>query len=219
MADKFAIATGASSGIGLEVARIAAREGYDLLVVADTPLVDAGAEVETVETDLASFEGVDRLLAATRGRRIDLLAANAGRGFVEEDVAAWRHVLDTNITGTVYLLQKVLKTMVVQGQGKVLVTGSIAGSPTNSGSPVPVSCRRRRSPKRTAGSPSPTATIDDPSRWERNDENDQDPGARRGRGGAGPGAGAEGQRLHLYGACRRRRPLRAAVEPAHAALG
>jgi len=138
MADKFAIITGASSGIGAELAKLAARDGYDLLVVADTPFVDAsaglqgsGVSVETLETDLATIEGVDRLLEATGGRQIDLLCANAGHGlgraFLDQDVAEWRHVIDTNITGTVYLLQKVLKPMVARDAGKVLVTGSIAG--------------------------------------------------------------------------------------------
>ncbi|MEN3749134.1 SDR family NAD(P)-dependent oxidoreductase [Sphingomonas sp. HF-S3] len=138
MADKFAIITGASTGIGLELARLAAADGYDLLVAADTPLVDAtaslqglGVRVESIEGDLSTIEGVDRLLAATGGRRIDLLCANAGHGlggaFLDQSVADWRHVIDTNVTGTIYLLQKVLKTMVTQGEGKVLVTGSIAG--------------------------------------------------------------------------------------------
>jgi len=138
MANKFAIVTGASSGIGLELARLAARDGYDLLVVADTPLVDAaaalrgeGVEVQSVETDLSTIEGVDRLLAAAGGRRVDLLCANAGHGlgggFLDQDVSEWRHVIDTNITGTAYLLQKVLKPMVARNEGKVLVTGSIAG--------------------------------------------------------------------------------------------
>jgi short-subunit dehydrogenase len=138
MADKFAIITGASSGIGAELAKLAAQDGYDLLVVADTPFVDAsaglqgsGVSVETLETDLATIEGVDRLLEATGGRQIDLLCANAGHGlgraFLDQDVAEWRHVIDTNITGTVYLLQKVLKPMVARDAGKVLVTGSIAG--------------------------------------------------------------------------------------------
>ncbi|WP_294256095.1 SDR family NAD(P)-dependent oxidoreductase [uncultured Sphingomonas sp.] len=138
MADKFAIVTGASSGIGLELARLAARDGYDLLVVADTPLVDAaaalkgeGVEVQSVETDLSTIEGVDRLLTAAGGRRIDLLCANAGHGlgggFLDQEVSEWRHVIDTNITGTVYLLQKVLRQMRDAGEGKVLITGSIAG--------------------------------------------------------------------------------------------
>lgn len=138
MADKFAIVTGASSGIGLELAKLAAKNGYDLLVVADTPLVDAaaslkdlGAEVQSVETDLSTFDGVDRLLSAAGGRRIDLLCANAGHGlgraFLDQEPREWRHVIDTNIVGTVYLLQKVLKQMVARDDGKVLITGSIAG--------------------------------------------------------------------------------------------
>ncbi len=138
MANKFAIVTGASTGIGLELAKLAAKDGYDLLVAADTPFVDAsaglkeaGANVETLEVDLSTFEGVDRLLAAANGRQIDLLCANAGHGlghaFLDQRPSDWRHVIDTNVTGTTYLLQKVLKQMVARDEGKVLVTGSIAG--------------------------------------------------------------------------------------------
>lgn len=134
MADKFAIITGASTGIGAELARLAAGDGYDLLLVADTPFVDPSvgiANARTLEVDLATLEGVDRLLEAAGGRRIDLLCANAGHGlggpFLDQAVSDWRHVIDTNVTGTVYLLQKVLAKMVAQGKGKVLVTGSIAG--------------------------------------------------------------------------------------------
>lgn len=139
MADKLAIVTGASTGIGFELAHIAADNGYDLIVAADEPLIDAaasdfrtkGVEVQSVEIDLATFDGVDRLLAAADGRRIDLVCANAGTGtggaFLDQDVAAWRHAIDTNVTGTLYLLQRVLKDMVARDEGKVLVTGSIAG--------------------------------------------------------------------------------------------
>jgi len=139
MANKFAIVTGASTGIGFELASIAAENGYDLLVVADEPLIDAaaqdfkqhGVEVIAVEADLATLQGVDTLLAAANGRQVDLLCSNAGRGlgrgFLDQDVADWRRVVDTNITGTLYLLQKVLKAMVARDDGKVLITGSIAG--------------------------------------------------------------------------------------------
>lgn len=139
MADKFAIITGASTGIGFELAEIAAENGYDLLVVADEPLIDAaardfqqhGVEVTAIEADLATLEGVDKLLEAAGGRLVDLLCANAGRGlgrgFLDQDISDWRRVVDTNITGTVYLLQRVLRDMVSTGQGKVLITGSIAG--------------------------------------------------------------------------------------------
>jgi len=136
---KLAIVTGASTGIGFELASIAAESGYDLIVVADEPLIEAaaadfkrhGTNVEAVETDLATLDGVDRLLAAARGREIDLLCANAGTGtggpFLEQDVETWRHAIDTNVTGTLYLLQNVLRHMVARDAGKILVTGSIAG--------------------------------------------------------------------------------------------
>lgn len=139
MADKFAIITGASTGIGFELATLAAKDGYDILVAADEPLIDAaardfrqfGVEVRAVETDLSTLEGVDTLLAAVGDRRIDLLCANAGRGlghgFLDQSVADWRRVVDTNITGTLYLLQQVLRDMVGRNEGKVLITGSIAG--------------------------------------------------------------------------------------------
>jgi uncharacterized protein len=135
---KFAIVTGASTGIGLELAKLAAADGYDLLVAADTPFVDAapalqdyGVAVRTVETDLATFEGVDRLLAEVDGRPIDLLCANAGHGlggaFLDQRPSEWRHVIDTNITGTIYLIQQVAAAMAARNQGRILITGSIAG--------------------------------------------------------------------------------------------
>ncbi|WP_428333821.1 SDR family NAD(P)-dependent oxidoreductase [Novosphingobium sp.] len=139
MAEKFAIITGASTGIGFELATLAAQNGYDLLVVADEALINAAAadfeqfnvNVQSIEADLSTTEGVDALLAATQGRKIDVLCANAGRGlgrgFLDQDVAEWRRVIDTNITGTLYLLQSVLKDMVHRNEGKVLITGSIAG--------------------------------------------------------------------------------------------
>lgn len=139
MVNKFAIITGASTGIGFELASIAAENGYDLLVVADEPLINAaaqdlkrhGVDVISVEADLSTLQGVDTLLAATNGRQIDILCANAGRGlgrgFLDQQVSEWRRVIDTNITGTLYLLQHVLKAMVARDEGKVLITGSIAG--------------------------------------------------------------------------------------------
>jgi short-subunit dehydrogenase len=140
MADhnKLAIITGASSGIGLELAKLAAADGFDLIVAADTPLVDASSELEgygvdvrNVETDLSTFDGVDRLLEAAAGRPVDLLVANAGHGlgraFLDQDPAEWRHVIDTNITGTVYLVQRVARPMVARNSGRILITGSIAG--------------------------------------------------------------------------------------------
>lgn len=139
MANKLALVTGASTGIGFELATIAAREGHDLIVVADEELIQAaardfeqfGTNVVAVEADLSTLEGVDAALAAAAGRQIDLVCANAGisKGgpFLDESIEDWRHSIDTNVTGTVYLLQKSLRDMVARGSGKILVTGSIAG--------------------------------------------------------------------------------------------
>ncbi|WP_174275330.1 SDR family NAD(P)-dependent oxidoreductase [Sphingomonas bacterium] len=136
---KLAVITGASTGIGFELAHLAAQEGYDLLIVADEPLINNAADdlkahgtnVISVEADLATFEGNDTLLAAAGGRPIDILCANAGRGlgkaFVDQDVTDWRRVIDTNVTGTTYLLQKVAIAMKARNEGKILITGSIAG--------------------------------------------------------------------------------------------
>lgn len=136
---QFAIITGASSGIGLELARLCAQHGYDLLVAADDPAIHRaadefrglGADVTVVETDLATIGGVDELYAAAGGRRVDALLANAGHGlgkaFLDQDFDAARHVVDTNITGTIYLIHRVGRDMRAAGAGRILITGSIAG--------------------------------------------------------------------------------------------
>jgi short-subunit dehydrogenase len=133
-----AVVTGASSGIGYELAKLCAENGYDLVVAADRPLEEAaqefrglGAAVDAVETDLATMEGVDKLYAAISGRAVDALLANAGHGlgdaFLDQDFADARHVIDTNITGTIYLIQKVGRDMRARGRGRILITGSVAG--------------------------------------------------------------------------------------------
>jgi uncharacterized protein len=134
-----AIVTGASSGIGYELARCCAEQGFDLLIAADEPAINEaaqdfrtlGAVVETVEADLATLDGVDRLYAATKERPVEALLANAGHGlghaFLDQNFDNVRHIIDTNITGTLYLIQKVGRDMRTRGQGRILITGSVAG--------------------------------------------------------------------------------------------
>jgi uncharacterized protein len=131
--------TGASTGIGYHLADECAKHGYDLIVAADEPQIEKAAQaletrrvqVTPVEADLATTEGVDKLYAAANGRKIDMLVANAGiglgKGFLEQDFDKVRRVIDTNITGTLYLIQKVGRDMRRQHDGRILITGSIAG--------------------------------------------------------------------------------------------
>ncbi len=134
-----AIVTGASSGIGLELARLAGLAGHDLLIASRTARIDhvtdelraTGAATEAVETDLSTTEGVDALIAALGDRDVDLLCANAGhglgRGFLDQPFHDLRHVIDTNVTGTVYLLHCLGQRMRTRKQGRILITGSVAG--------------------------------------------------------------------------------------------
>jgi uncharacterized protein len=134
-----AVVTGASSGIGRELARLAAQDGHDLVIAADQgPLEDAarslralGANIDAVEADLSTSFGVDKLMLAIDARPVELLIANAGHGlghaFLDKPFSEARHVIDTNITGTLDLLHRVATAMRQRGRGRILVTGSIAG--------------------------------------------------------------------------------------------
>jgi short-subunit dehydrogenase len=133
-----AIVTGASSGIGLELARLCAEQGCDLLIAADRPLREIaqigrelGVGVEALLLDLATDHGIDTLVAAVRGRKVDILIANAGhglgRGFLDQDMHEAQHVIDTNISGTLTLIHRIGNEMRRTGGGRILITGSIAG--------------------------------------------------------------------------------------------
>jgi uncharacterized protein len=138
-ARQFAIVTGASTGIGFELARQCLDNGFDVLIAADEREIEQAASalrqgegnVEAVQADLSRPEGVDRLYTAARGRKVDALLANAGRGlgraFLDQDPAEWIHVIETNVTGTLLLVQKVGRDMRGAGSGRILITGSIAG--------------------------------------------------------------------------------------------
>jgi short-subunit dehydrogenase len=126
-----AIVTGASSGIGLELAREAATRGYDLIIAADESLEavrgqleELGAGVTPIQADLATREGVDRLCDLVGGRAVDALLANAGhglgKGFLDQDFESVQHVINTNVTGTLDLVQRIGRKMRTRGAGKIL---------------------------------------------------------------------------------------------------
>lgn len=140
-----AVVTGASSGIGRELAKMFAQQGYDLVAAAEpvaaggATLDDAaaelqalGARVETVAVDLATPDGVEQLAQRVQalGRPVDALALNAGVGiggpFLEQPTERILNLVDLNVRSTVHLARLLLPAMVARGQGRVLVTSSIA---------------------------------------------------------------------------------------------
>ena len=147
----FAVVTGASSGIGLELAKQFAQHGFDLPIVADSPKISEAAltlktynvSVSDAQVDLAKPEGVNELYGLIRetGRPVDAIALNAGVGaggdFVRETALdADLNVIDLNVKSTVHLAKLVLKDMVPRGQGRVLFTSSIAATMPGTFNPV-----------------------------------------------------------------------------------
>jgi len=134
-----AVVTGASSGIGYYLAKECAENGFDLLIAADDPRINdvardfraLGTLVDAIESDLATTQGVDELVFAINSRSVKALLANAGHGlghaFLDQGFEEARHVIDTNVTGTLYLIHKVGNEMRERGEGRILITGSIAG--------------------------------------------------------------------------------------------
>jgi short-subunit dehydrogenase len=138
-----ALVTGASTGIGLELARQFADNGFDLVIVAhDDPLEAArqdlqgrGATVEAVRADLASPEGVEELWRRVQaiGRPLAAAALNAGRGaggaFAgDTDLADELEIVDLNVRSTVHLAKYVATDMAARGEGRILFTSSIAAT-------------------------------------------------------------------------------------------
>jgi short-subunit dehydrogenase len=139
-----AVVTGASSGIGYELARQFAEHGFDLLIAAEDAGIeraaaqlrrDGGPQVRTCQTDLATYDGVERLYQDIErtGRPVEAIAINAGRGaggdFTRDtDLRDELNIIDVNVTSTVHLAKRVLPDMVRRGAGKVLFTSSIAST-------------------------------------------------------------------------------------------
>jgi short-subunit dehydrogenase len=137
---QLAVVTGASSGIGLELARLFATDGYDLVIVADEAaiedtakeLADAGGHVEPVQVDLRDAGAVQHVydVVSDGGARVPAaIALNAGIGragrFIDGDLQADLDIVDVNVRSTVYLAKLVLSDMAKHDNGRVLFTSSI----------------------------------------------------------------------------------------------
>jgi short-subunit dehydrogenase len=138
-----AVVTGASSGIGLELARQFASHGFDLLISSQSDrihqaaqsLQSLGTDVRTAQADLATFDGTEELYRAIRncGRPIDAIAINAGVG-ASGDFTHGTSLQDElqsiylNVISPVHLTKLVAEDMVAAGRGRILYTSSIAGT-------------------------------------------------------------------------------------------
>jgi short-subunit dehydrogenase len=140
---KLAVVTGASSGIGFELAKVFAEEGFDLLIAAeDAELTGAqeslkatGAEVQAHRVDLATEAGVIELYRHIQntGRQVDALGLNAGIGAggafaTETDLADELTLIDLNVRSTVHLCKLVVADMVERDEGRILFTSSVAAA-------------------------------------------------------------------------------------------
>lgn len=141
MADKFAVVTGASSGIGYNLAKVFAENGYDLVIGAEDhagiqqaaeDLKAHGVNVTPVQADLATFDGCKQFWqqVSSTGRKLDAIAINAGVGvgglFVDTDLEKEVNLVRLNCESTVHIAKYAVKAMVAQGEGRILITSSIA---------------------------------------------------------------------------------------------
>ncbi|MEH2250415.1 SDR family NAD(P)-dependent oxidoreductase [Nostoc sp.] len=134
-----AVVTGASSGIGYELAKQFAQNGFDLLVTSTGSSINEaavafkglGAKVETVQADLATYDGVEMLYDKIKaiGQPVDAIAINAGVGvggeFTKTDLQEEINLIELNVVSTVHLAKRVVKDMVDRGKGRILFTSSI----------------------------------------------------------------------------------------------
>ncbi len=140
MANQLAVVTGASSGIGYNLAKVFAENGFDVVIASNGDrLTKAAADFETlgvqvkaVEADLATYDGVKSFWSQVEslGRAVDAVAVNAGVGvgglFAETDLDKEINLVRLNVEGTVHLTKLAVQHMVKRGQGKILITASIA---------------------------------------------------------------------------------------------
>lgn len=140
MVNTFAVVTGGSSGIGFEIAKQFAENGFDILIVSSTDdifeaqreLEELGYTVEAMKANLATYAGVENLYLQIlkHGKILDAIAINAGVGvsgaFTETDLKEEINIINLNIVSAVHLVKKILPEMKERGRGRILFTSSIA---------------------------------------------------------------------------------------------
>lgn len=141
MGKQLAIVTGASSGIGYNLAKVFAENEFDLVIASAGERLDSaerdfralGVNVTAIQADLASFDGVEQFWSEVEamGRPIDAIAINAGVGvgglFAETELEKEINLVRLNVEAVVHLSKHVVKHMVERRKGRILITSSIAG--------------------------------------------------------------------------------------------
>lgn len=132
-----ALVTGASSGIGRDIARYLSGLGYDIIAVARDGKVlnqlkeDLSTKVETISMDLADADACKQLYEFVKKQKIDILVNNAGFGdfgeFINTDLDKELNMIDVNIKAVHILTKLFLQDMVKRDTGYILNVASIAG--------------------------------------------------------------------------------------------
>jgi short-subunit dehydrogenase len=142
---QFAVVTGASTGIGYELAKQFAQHGFDLLIAATSDkihdaaanLATSGVNVQPFQVNLGDHEGTHQLIGAIEatGRPLDAIALNAGVGvsgrFIETSLKDEMNMVHLNVLSVLHLTKYAAKQMVARGSGRILITSSIAGTMPN----------------------------------------------------------------------------------------
>jgi short-subunit dehydrogenase len=137
---KTALITGGTSGIGKELAKLFAKDQYNLIIVArdqgelDTTASELGTlgiKVETIAKDLSNMDDAFALCQEIGDRQVDVLVNDAGQGvyglFKDNDIERELDIIHLNICATVILTKHFVQQMAARGEGKILNLGSIAG--------------------------------------------------------------------------------------------
>jgi short-subunit dehydrogenase len=136
---KTALITGGTSGIGKELAKLFAKDGYNLILVARSTrelentaaeLMQHNIKVKTITKDLSKMDEA-KALCGEVNEQIEVLVNDAGQGvyglFQDNELERELDIVHLNICATVILTKHFLKEMVARGEGRILNLGSVAG--------------------------------------------------------------------------------------------